>query len=249
MKDNKKWYKRGIQDGIPIALGYFVVSFTLGIAAKQIGLTALQATIISFTNNASAGEKIAFEVIAADSGFIAMAIATLTTNLRYLLMSCSLSQKISPQTPFFHRFLVAYDVTDEIFGISVSRPGYLNPFYSYGAMTVALPGWALGTGLGVICGNIMPLRLLTALSVALYGMFIAVVIPPTKSDKVLRVVVPLSMIASAVFAFAPVLKEIDSGYRTIILTVVIAFVAAILFPVKEENSEEKSPEASEKGAN
>ncbi len=248
MKDTKQWYRRGIKDGIPIALGYFVVSFTLGIAAKQIGLTALQATIISFTNNASAGEKIAFDVIAADSGFIAMAIATLTTNMRYLLMSCALSQKISPKTPFFHRFLIAYDVTDEIFGISVSRPGYLNPFYSYGAMTVALPGWALGTGLGVICGNIMPGRLLTALSVALYGMFIAVVVPPTKGNKVLRVIVPLSMIASAIFAFAPYLREIDSGYRTIILTIVIAFIAAILFPVKEEAPGENSQEAEKKGA-
>ncbi|MBE5939625.1 MAG: AzlC family ABC transporter permease [Lachnospiraceae bacterium] len=240
MKDNKQWYLQGIKDGIPIALGYFVVSFTLGIIARNIGINALEATIISFTNNASAGEKIAFEVIAADSGFIAMAIATLTTNLRYLLMSCALSQKISPKTPFFHRLLIAYDVTDEIFGISIAAPGYLNPFYSYGAMTVALPGWALGTGFGVICGNIMPARLLVALSVALYGMFIAVVIPPTKKNKVLAAVVPISMIVSAIFTFAPVLKEIDSGYRTIILTIVISLIAALLFPVKEETKDNQS---------
>lgn len=234
MKDNKQWYLRGLRDGIPIALGYFVVSFTLGIAARQIGITAMQATIISFTNNASAGEYAAFEVIASKAGYIEMAITLLVVNLRYLLMSCALSQKISSDTPFFHRFLIAYDVTDEIFGISVSRPGMLNPFYSYGAMTLALPGWALGTGLGVICGNIMPARLLSAMSVALYGMFIAIVIPPSKHNKVIATIVPLSMIASCIFTFAPVLKNISSGFRIIILTVIISLIAAILFPVKTE---------------
>jgi len=237
MNDNKSWYLRGIKDGIPIALGYFVVSFTLGIAAKNIGISALQATIMSFTNNASAGEFAAFNVIAANSGYIEMAVTMLIVNLRYLLMSCALSQKISHDTPFIHRFFIAYDVTDEIFGISVSRPGFLNPFYSYGAMTVALPGWAVGTGLGVICGNIMSVRLLSAMSVALYGMFIAIVIPPTKNDKVIRIIVPLSMLASAAFTFAPYLKNISSGFRIIILTVVISAVAAYFFPRKETADE------------
>lgn len=239
-ENNKTWYIKGIKDGIPIALGYFVVSFTLGIAAKNIGITAIQATIMSFTNNASAGEFAAFNVIANNSGYIEMAFTLLIVNLRYLLMSCALSQKLSPQTPFFHRFIIAYDVTDEIFGICFSRPGMLCPYYSYGAMTVALPGWAIGTGLGVICGNIMPARLLSAMSVALYGMFIAIIIPPVKDNKVLRFIVPISMIASAVFAFMPFLKKISSGFRIIILTVIISLIAAILFPVKEQATEENT---------
>ncbi len=233
MKDNKSWYLRGIKDGIPIALGYLVVSFTLGIAAKQIGITAMQATIISFTNNASAGEFAAFNVIAANASYIEMAITELIVNLRYILMSCALSQKISSDTPFFHRFIIAFDITDEIFGISVSRPEMLHPFYSYGAMTVALPGWALGTCLGVICGNVIPIRVLSAMSVALYGMFIAVIIPPTKHNKVIAHIVPISMIASAIFAFAPIIKNISSGFRIIILTIIISAVAAILFPITE----------------
>ncbi len=173
--------REGIKDGIPIGLGYFAVSFSLGIAARNAGLTALQGFLASLSTNASAGEYAAFIIIAADAPYLEMVLVTLITNARYLLMSCALSQKFSPDTPLYHRLLVGYDVTDEIFGITIARPGILDPFYNYGAILVAAPAWATGTALGIIAGNLLPLRIVSALSVALYGMFIAIIIPPGRN--------------------------------------------------------------------
>ena len=171
MRENTKWYRKGIKDGIPICLGYFAVSFTLGIMAKKAGLAAWQAMLATGLTNASAGGYAAFSIIAASSGYLEMAITQLIVNARYLLMSSALSQKLSPKTSTLHRALIAFDVTDEVFGISVAVKGDLNPFYNYGAMTVAIPGWALGTFFGVIMGNVLPNSLVSALSVGLYGMF------------------------------------------------------------------------------
>ena len=152
-------------------------------------------------------------------------------------MSCALSQKLSLDTPFFHRFFIAYGVTDEIFGISAYLKEKLHPFYSYGAISVAVPGWVLGTFLGIVSGNILPERVISALSVALYGMFIAIIIPPSRENKVLAGIVAISMVASLIFSIAPVLCQISSGFRIIILTILIAGAAAALFPVKEDSEE------------
>ena len=172
----------GIRDGIPIGLGYFAVSFSLGIAARKAGLSPFQGFLASLFNNASAGEYAAFTLIAANAGYLQVAIITLIANARYLLMSCALAQRFSPDTPFFHRFLIGYDVTDELFGITIARPGWLNPYYTYGAILVAAPAWSIGTALGIIAGNLLPLRAVSALSVALYGMFLAIIIPPARKS-------------------------------------------------------------------
>ena len=156
MEDNKTCFRRGIRDGMPIALGYFAVAFTLGIAAKNAGFSAVQAMVESLTNNASAGEYAVFSLVAAGAGYLEVAVMTLVANARYLLMSCSLSQKLVPETPLYHRMMVAFDVTDEIFGISIAVPGKLNPWYTYGAIAVAIPGWGLGTFFGVAVGNVLP---------------------------------------------------------------------------------------------
>ena len=219
---------------MPIALGYLAVAFTLGITAKNAGMTAWQATITSLACNASAGQYAGFTVIAAGGTYIEMAIMELVANLRYLLMSCSLSQKFSPKTGLIHRLAVGYAVTDEIFGVAVSEPGFLNPFYNYGMITVAVPGWALGTFLGVTLGNILPAPVVSALSVGLYGMFIAIIIPPAKKSRILTVLITISMAASFLFSKLPATATISPGIRTIILTVVIAGIAAVFFPVKEE---------------
>jgi len=152
-------------------------------------------------------------------------------------MSCSLSQKISDDTYFIHRFFIASGVTDEIFGVSVSTEGKLNPFYTYGVMCIAIPGWVFGTFLGVVSGNILPARVLSALSVALYGMFIAIIIPPAKGNKVISGIILLSMLLSLAFTKLPLLSRISSGFRIIILTVVIAGAAAVFFPIKEDTNE------------
>lgn len=233
--DNRTWFQKGLKDGIPIALGYFAVSFTLGITAKNAGLTALQAMLASFTLNASAGEFAGFTLIAAGAGYLEIAIMEFVANARYLLMSCALSQKLSPDTPLWQRLLIGYDVTDEIFGISISVPERLNPYYTFGAIAIAVPGWSVGTYLGVLMGNILPANVVSALSVGLYGMFIAIIIPPARKSKIVAGVVAVSMAASFAFANLPVISGISSGIRTIILTVAISALAAILFPIKEDD--------------
>lgn len=234
MNEKLTSYRCGLKDGIPIGLGYLAVSFTFGIMAAGAGLTPLQSVIMSATNLTSAGQFAALGIISAGAPYMEMAAAQLIINLRYCLMSCSLSQKLTAPVPFFHRFFVAYGVTDEIFGVSVCRSGRLNPFYSYGLISVAVPGWTLGTFLGALSGDLLPERLLSALNVALYGMFLAVIIPPAKKDRVLAGVILASMGASCLFTWIPALSQISSGFKIIILTVLIAGAAAILFPVKEE---------------
>lgn len=235
--NKKSVFLEGVRDGIPIALGYFAVSFSLGIAARNVGVTVLQGMIASFLCMASAGQYALFSLIGAAASLWEVALVTLITNARYFLMSCALSQKIDPEMKHYHRFIFGAVVTDEIFGITVNRPGYLDPRYNYGAMAVTMPGWAIGTGLGIMMGTLLPVRLVSALSVALFGMFIAVFIPPAKKDKVVLGCVAVSFAAALLFDLVPFLREISAGTRTILLTVIIAAGAAALFPREEERDE------------
>ena len=230
-------YREGVRDGIPIALGYFAVSFSLGIAAKKAGLNILQGVLASLFNNASAGEYAGFLLIGAGAPYWEMALVTLITNARYLLMSCALSQRFNPKTGLFHRMAVGFAVTDEIFGISVARAGHTEPLYHYGAMSVAMPAWAIGTGLGILAGNVLPLRLVSALSVALYGMFIAIIIPPAKKNPVVLALVLLVFLTSFLFSVIPFLSAVSEGTRTILLTVLLSALGAIFFPIKAEEVE------------
>lgn len=236
MLENRKQYLKGLRDGVPIALGYFAVAFTLGIAAKRAGLGAWEAFVTAALTNASAGGYAGFTLIGAGAAYSELALTELIVNARYLLMSCALSQKIAPETSLLHRMLIAFDVTDEIFGISVSVEGNLNPFYSYGAMTISIPGWAFGTLFGVIMGNALPVRVVSALSVGLYGMFLAIIIPPAKKSGIIAALVTVSMAASFVFSSLPILQNMSDGIKIIVLTVAIALAAAILFPVKEDEN-------------
>ena len=231
---SRKVFCEGMRDGVPIALGYFAVSFSLGIAARNAGLTPIQGFFASLFNNASAGEYAAFSLIAAGATYLEVAIITLIANARYLLMSCALAQKFAPGTPFFHRLIIGYDVTDELFGITIARPGYLNPFYTYGAIALAAPAWAMGTALGIIAGNLLPVRVVSALSVGLYGMFLAVIIPAARKSKVILGVVAVSMGVSLLLASIPLFAQLAEGTRIILITVGISAGAALLFPVKEE---------------
>lgn len=229
----------GIRDGIPIGAGYFVVAFSLGIVARSAGLTPVEGFVASLMNNASAGEYAGFTLMAAQASYLELAIVTLITNARYLLMSTAMSQRFSPKTGTLHRVLVGFDVTDELFGIAIARPGVIDPFYSYGAFIPALPGWALGTALGIVMGDVLPARLVSALSVALYGMFLAIIIPPARKNRVVLGCVVAGFLASLVFSVAPGLSELSAGTRTIILTVAISSVAAALFPVSDEQLDQE----------
>lgn len=234
-KNNKKVFWEGFRDGFPIGLGYFAVAFSLGIVAQNAGLNPIEGFIASFFNVASAGEYALFTSIQAKATYIEIAIITLVVNARYLLMSCALSQRFNPETKFIHRFLVGFGITDEIFGISIARPGYVNPLYNYGAIAISVPLWSLGTSLGIIAGNFLPVRVVSALSVALYGMFIAIIVPPAKKNIVIAIAVAVSFVLSYLCTIIPWIKNLSGGTRTIVLTVLISAVVAIIKPIKEEN--------------
>lgn len=214
---------------------------SLGIAARNAGLNAFQGFLVSLLNNASAGEYAGFTTIAADASYLEIAVVTLIANARYLLMSCSLSQKFAPGTPMRHRLLVGYDVTDELFGLAISCDGWLDPYYMYGAILVAAPSWAVGTALGVVVGNLLPARVVSALSVALYGMFLAIIIPPARKNKVVAALVLLSFALSFACGRLPLVSSLSSGTRTILLTVALSAGAALLFPVKDAEKEGNAP--------
>ena len=226
----RQWAK-GCRDGIPIGLGYLAVSFSFGIMALKSGLTVGQAVLISALNLTSAGQFASLAVISAAGSYLELALSQLVINLRYCLMSTSLSQKVDQTVPFIHRFFMAFGVTDEIFALSASVEGPLSPFYTYGQMSVAIPGWTLGTLLGAVAGNILPARALSALGVALYAMFCAIIIPPARKSPVLMMVILASMGASVLFSVTPVLRDISSGTRVILLTVALSALAAWLKPV------------------
>ena len=236
MKNEKaKWFLRGMRDGVPIALGYFAVAFALGINASAV-MDAFQAALMSFLNVTSAGEAAGIAMLTVGTTYVELAFTQLVINMRYLLMSCSLSQKLDTKTSVWHRLLIGYGVTDEIFGISMAVEGKLCPLYSYGAIAVAVPGWTLGTLLGALLGNVLPVQVVSALSVALYAMFLAIILPPARKSRVIAGLVTISMLASA--GLTLLIKQLQwtwftEGFRIIFLTVLIAAVAALLFPVKE----------------
>ena len=232
LTDRRKWFLKGMKDGIPIMLGYFAVSIALGISARNAGMTAAQATIASALIMASAGQYIGFTLIAAGASYLEVVVMEAIANARYLLMSTALSQKVDSDLPLRHRLLMGLWITDEIFGVSVSVEGRLNPYYNYGMAAVATPGWALGTLAGVVLGNALPARVVSALSVGLYGMFMSIFVPPARKNRIIAALVLISFAASWAFNALPWFDGISSGMKIIILTVAISLGAALLFPVK-----------------
>ena len=226
--DNRIEFARGIKDGIPIMTGYFAVSFALGIAMRNAGLTPGEGLMMSVLNTASAGEYAGITMIVSNASLFETALMTLIVNARYFLMSCALSQKLSEHTFFGHRLGISFAITDELFAIAASRKGHLNP------ALVAIPGWAAGTVLGVIAGSALPSILVSSLSVALYGMFLAVIIPPCKGDRILRRIVVCSFVLSYLASVLPGISSISSGTQIIVLTVAIAAFAAWKYPIPEE---------------
>ncbi|MBQ5375301.1 MAG: AzlC family ABC transporter permease [Lachnospiraceae bacterium] len=237
--DKRQAYLNGLRDGIPIGLGYFVVSFSLGIIAKKAGLTPVDGFFASFFAAASAGEYAAFLMILSSAPYFNTFVISLITNARYMLMTTALSQRFSQKTPIWQRVLVAFYASDEIFGATIARPGYIMPTYSYGLSTVAIPLWSLGTALGVVAGNVLPMRVISALSVALYGMFLAIIVPPSKKDTAVLLAVIASFISSYLCGILPVISTWNSSTITILLTIVISSIAAIVRPRADVEGEEE----------
>lgn len=233
LSENKSIFAKGMRDGIPIGLGYFAVAFSLGITAKAIGLAPITCMITSVLCHASAGEYAVYTVIGDNAAYIEMAVMVLIANARYLLMSCAMSQRMEPSLSFFHRLFMGFGITDELFAISIARPGMLNPNYMYGSMLVSIPMWALGSGLGCFSGGVLPDRIVSALSVALFGMFIAIIIPPAKHDRIIMVLIIICFAASYALYKIPATASISGGTRIIILTTVISAAAALIKPVND----------------
>lgn len=219
--------------GVPICMGYFAVSIALGIAARSAGVGAVAAAITSLLINASAGEYAGFALIAVGASYVEVTVMEAVANARYLLMSASLSQKLEPTVKWWERLLLGFTVTDEIFGVSVSLPCKLSPYFTYGTFVVATMGWTGGTFVGAVLGNVLPPRLLSALAVGLYGMFISVFVPEARKNKIVAALVAVSFALSYAFEKIPYIRDISSGIRIIILTVIISLAAAIFFPIKE----------------
>ena len=228
----------GFKAGLPIGMGYFAVSFSLGIIAKTANVSPLQCFITSFLNHASAGEYAIFTCIRDNATYIEIALMVLIANIRYVLMSCALSQRIRENDSMLARFLFGFTITDEIFAVEIGRKGYLNLAYTITAFMTAALMWSCGTTVGCLAGSILPGRVVSALSVALYGMFLAIIIPPARKEKLIGGIIAVCFLFSYLAARLPLIREISSGTRIIILTVIIASACAVLFPVKDDNKED-----------
>lgn len=225
----------GLRDGIPIAMGYMAVAFSLGIIAAKAGLSAPEGFLSSFFTRASAGEYGTYTLVAVQAAYAEVIAMCLVVNLRYMLMSAALSQKIAPGTSWVHRLLMACCVTDEIFGISIAHPGYTPPAYTYSAALISTLFWASGCAIGIVAGSLLPQPMVTALSMSLYGMFLAIIIPVVHNDRDVLYVLIASFVMSGLCAVAPVVGQWSSGMRTVVLTIVISAVAAWLKPIKTED--------------
>lgn len=234
MKNN---FLRGMSHGIPICLGYLSVSFGFGIlAVSKAGLSVFQASIISASNLTSAGQKAGIDVIAAGGTIIEMILLQLTINIRYSLMALSLSQKLDKRFTTPHRLMASYGITDEIFAVCSAQKTPLTPAYMYGMILIAAVGWVTGTALGAAAGELLPLSVSKAMEIVLYGMFIAIIIPPAKKHHSVLFVISMAAAISVVFRYC--LPMVSDGFAIIISAVAASAAAAFIFPVKDEEAEE-----------
>ncbi len=221
----------GVKDGIPIALGYFSVSFGFGISAVGLGISVLHCVIISLTNLTSAGQFQGIQIIALSGTLIEMALVQLVINMRYSLMSLALSQKLDDTFTLKHRLIASYGITDEIFAVCSTKQGKLSPYYMYGIISISTLGWTSGTFLGAVFGAVLPPLLTSSLSILLYGMFLAIIVPPAKKNHKILFVVGISAMLSSVCRYF--LPMISGGFAVIICSVLSAVLGALLFPIDD----------------
>lgn len=226
-------FKRGIKDGIPIAIGYLPVSFGFGIMVVREGFSVFTAVLISMTNLTSAGQVAGLAVIAAFGTYTEMALTQLVINIRYALMSISLSQKLDKSFTTIHRFITSFGITDEIFAVAASKPVDINKNYMYGLIITPFLGWSTGTVMGAVAGNILPADIKAALGIAIYGMFLAIILPSARESSGVLFAVAVSAVISCIIRYVPVFRFITNGFSIIICAVIAAVLAALLFPVKE----------------
>lgn len=234
---SKKEFSAGMREGMPVCIGYFSVSFGFGAMAVAQGLTVLQSVLISAANLTSAGQFAGLTVIAAGAAMLEMVLTQLVINSRYALMSLALGQRLGPGVGTGKRLAMAFFNTDEIFALAMARREPVTPAYFLGAGFVAAAGWVSGTALGAFAGTVLPLSLRTALGVMLYGMFIAIVVPPAREEKPMLAALVLALVFSCLFAWVPGLRSVSAGLAIVICTVTAAAICAALFPLEDEEGE------------
>ena len=235
----KSLFKTGLKDGLPIGTGYLAVSFSFGIAAVAAGLSPWQAILISMTNVTSAGQFAGIGIIAAAGSYFEIALSQLIINLRYALMSISLSQKLDTSFKQRHTLVLGHMNTDEIFAVAVSRTKPIRPIYFLGLSTLPYIGWSLGTAMGAYFGALLPEDLCAALAVAIYGMFIAIIVPEEKKELSVLCITLLSVAISCCIYYIPIFDGITSGFSIIICAVIASAIGALIFPKKEAAEDEQ----------
>ena len=230
----KKDFSRGIVDGIPICLGYLSVSFAFGIFAVESGLKIWQAVLVSMTCVTSAGQLAAVPIMASCGGVLELAVSQLVINMRYALMSISLSQKLDAGVTTPHRLAISFINTDEVFAVASNQSGSVSKAYMYGLILTPWLGWASGTLIGAVAGNVLPAIVTASLGVAIYGMFIAIVVPEMKKSRATALCVAIAVALSCLFYYIPGLKEIPSGFTIIVCAVAASAIMALAAPIEEE---------------
>ena len=234
----KQEFTQGIKDGIPICLGYFSVSMAFGMTAVMNGLPVWSAVLMSLTNVTSAGQFAGANILIALGGMAELIFTTFIINIRYFLMSLSVSQKVASDMSLWQRLAVSFGITDEVFAVSMQRRGELTAVYMAGLILTPVIGWTMGTLTGAVATSFMPPVLSNAMGIALYGMFIAIIIPPARDNRSVLITVALAVIASVLFTYVPGLKLLSGGWSIIIITVLVSAVAATLFPIDTGDKED-----------
>ena len=232
-------FRHGLRDGLPIALGYLSVSFGFGISAVAKGLSTLPALLISMTNLTSAGQVAGLSVIAASGAIIEIIMTQLIINLRYSLMGLSLTQRLDDTFSTLHRMAVAFFITDEIYAVASSKSGGVNTRYMYGLGLLPYIGWSLGTLLGAVAGELLPSDISSALGIAIYGMFVAIIVPPAKKERGILLAVVLAGAVSCMLKYIPLFSFVTQGFAIIICALAAAALAALIFPVKEDTANDR----------
>ena len=233
----KLTFWKGLRDGIPICLGYLSVSFTFGMMVVDNNYPGWMSVLISMTNLTSAGQFAGTELLMNGGSYLEIAVTTFVINIRYMLMSLSLSQKVESKMNTLQRLVLSFGVTDEIFAVAMQQKRDVNSRYFAGLILTPYAGWAIGTLLGATVTGFLPPSVRSALGIAIYGMFLAIIIPPSRKSKAVLLVVLLSAAISCCFKWIPFINQLSSGWVIIICALAAAGFAAWKFPVKEDSSE------------
>lgn len=230
----KNDFKNGVKHGIPICLGYIPVSFTFGLMAVSSGIPKWTAILISLTNLTSAGQFAGITLISAGTAYFELGLTVFIINLRYMLMSLSISQKIDRKINTLQRMLFSFGITDETYVVASLQPNKLTSAYMFGLISMPIFGWNLGTILGVFISDLLPITLQNAMGIALYGMFIALIVPPARKDHKILIIIMIAVAIMCMFRYIPIFAGISSGFRIILSSVAAASAGAYFFPNKEE---------------